>query len=257
MIVEYDGTEFHGWQIQPDRPTVQETLEKGIFTVLGEKVRLEAAGRTDAGVHARGQVVAFTARFLPDARSLQKSLNALCRPGIAVRELGEVPGEFDPRREAVARTYEYRIRNHPAPSPFSRRYAWHVREPLDFDAMQTAASALLGERDFSSFQAADCDAENPVRRVERSSFRQEGDDIVYEVRASAFLRHMVRSIVGTLVEVGRGERTVESVRELLEARDRRLAGPTAPPHGLCLLRVDYPEAVPCVGNGRRLSAASS
>lgn len=239
MVLEYDGAEFSGWQIQPDRPTIQEAIEKALRTILGGMVRVEAAGRTDAGVHARGQVAAFTTEASPDLASLQRSLNALVRPFIAVRELSAACPDFDPRRDAVAREYHYRIRNHPWPSPFSRRTAWHLRDPLDVAAMEQAARLLVGEHDFRSFQAADCDAENPVRRIYRSELVREADDLVYVVSATAFLRHMVRNIVGTLVEVGRGERSVAEFQDLLAARDRKRAGPTAPPHGLCLIRVDY------------------
>lgn len=239
MVLEYDGTDYHGWQVQPGRPTIQASLERALETVLGEAVRVAAAGRTDAGVHARGQVAAFTTGRSPDLGSLERSLNALCGPEIAVRELREVAERFDPRRDARSRTYEYRIRNRPVASPFSRRYAWHVREPLDLASMSRAAAILVGEHDFSSFQAADCDAESPVRSVERSELERGGEEVVYRISANAFLRHMVRNVVGTLAEVGRGVRTAEDFESLLEARDRRLAGPTAPAHGLCLVSVEY------------------
>jgi tRNA pseudouridine38-40 synthase len=239
MVLEYDGTDFSGWQIQPDRPTVQETLERALETILGETVRVEAAGRTDAGVHARGQVAAFSTTNQPNLASLQRGLNALAAGAITVLDLVEVNVDFDPRRDAVRRIYEYRIRNHRWPSPFSRRYVWHVRQSLDVEAMSRAAAMLLGEHDFSSFQAADCDAENPVRRVLRSELLQEGPDVTYVIEATAFLRHMVRNVVGTLVEVGRGGRSAADFGRILEARDRRVAGPTAPAHGLCLVRVDY------------------
>ncbi len=239
MVLDYDGTDYHGWQVQPDRPTVQGVLEEALATILGERVRLDAAGRTDAGVHARGQVAAFSTLRAVDCPRLQRGLNALCGPGIVAQRVGPVAADFDPRRDARSRRYEYRIRNAPWPSPFTRRHAWHLHYPLDVMAMQQAAAALVGQHDFSSFQAADCDAENPVRRVFESRCEITGPDVVYRIGATAFLRHMVRNVVGTLVEVGRGERTLDDFMRLLNARDRTLAGVTAPPHGLCLVNVEY------------------
>jgi tRNA pseudouridine38-40 synthase len=239
MLIEYDGTEYAGWQIQPDRPTIQEGLERALRTVLGQEVKVEGAGRTDAGVHARGQVAAFTTEKEPNLRGLERSLNALAGRGITVLALEPAPASFDPRRDARRRRYEYRILCRAWPCPFRSRYVWHVREPLDVAAMDAAAAHLVGEHDLSSVQAADCDADNPVRRVFTSRVVRDGDEVVYAVEATAFLRHMVRNVVGTLVEVGRGERSVDQFRELLRARDRRHAGPTAPPHGLCLVHIDY------------------
>jgi tRNA pseudouridine38-40 synthase len=241
MVVEYDGTDYFGWQIQPDRPTVQGALEKALSTILGEAVRLEAAGRTDAGVHARGQVAAFSTERSIEPSSLHRGVNALCGRGIVVRDLRRAADDFDPRRNARSRSYEYRIHNAPWPSPFSARYAWHVHTPLDVAAMCHAAKMLVGEHDFSSFQASDCDAENPIRRVLESDLGDDDGEIVYRVTATAFLRHMVRTIVGTLAEVGRHERSVEDFQALLVERDRTRAGPTAPPQGLCLMRVTYAE----------------
>jgi tRNA pseudouridine38-40 synthase len=239
MVLEYDGTDYCGWQLQPGLPTIQGALEQALSTILGEAVRIEAAGRTDAGVHARGQVAAFTPPRAMDLVSLHRGVNALAGPGIVVRRLAEVANDFDPRRDARSRTYEYRICNLPWPSPFTARYAWHVHRPLDVPALARAAEGLVGEHDFSCFQAADCDAENPVRRILESNVEARDGEIVYRVTATAFLRHMVRTIVGTLAEVGRGERTIDDVAALVASRDRTRAGPTAPAHGLCLLRVDY------------------
>ena len=239
IVLEYEGTDYHGWQVQPDRPTVQGALEAALATILGERVRIEAAGRTDAGVHARGQVAAFSTARAVDCALLQRSLNALCGPGIAAQRVGRVADDFDPRRDARSRRYEYRIRNAPWPSPFTRRHAWHVHRPLQVAAMERAAAALVGEHDFSSFQAADCDADNPVRRVLESALETTSEGIVYRIGATAFLRHMVRNVVGTLVEVGWGERTPDEFFSLLAARDRTRAGATAPPHGLCLVSVEY------------------
>jgi len=239
MVVEYDGTEYCGWQVQPDQPSVQGALEQALATILGETVRIEAAGRTDAGVHAHGQVVAFSTGRERDLFALQRGLNALCAPGITVRVIAPADDSFDPRRDARRRTYQYAIDNRPWPSPFRRRYAWHVPKPLDVDSMRAAAALLVGEHDFRSFQAADCDADSPVRQVFRSEIADRDRELVYTIAATAFLRHMVRNVVGTLVEVGRGERTVKQFGDLLAARDRRLAGATAPPHGLSLVRVEY------------------
>jgi tRNA pseudouridine38-40 synthase len=239
MVLEYDGTDYHGWQIQPDRPTVQGVLEGALATILGERVRLDAAGRTDAGVHARGQVAAFSTGRPVDCAKLQRGLNALCGPEIVAQRVGLVGDDFDPRRDARSRLYEYRIRNAPWTSPFTRRHSWHVHRVLDRSVMQRAAAALVGEHDFSSFQAADCDAENPTRQVFESSWETVGEDLVFRIEATAFLRHMVRNMVGTLVEVGSRERTVEDFLDVLAARDRTRAGVTAPPHGLCLVKVAY------------------
>ncbi len=241
ITVEYDGTDYCGWQVQPDRPTIQASLERALTTILGHEIRVEASGRTDSGVHARGQVAAFSTHATRDPRTLLRSLNALVRPGIVVRALREADDSFDPRRDAARRTYEYSIDNRAHPSPFRRRYAWHVHAPLDLLAMSAAAAVLEGEHDFSSFQAADCDADTAVRRVFESCWEERGEEIVYRIAATAFLRHMVRNVVGTLVEVGNGTRPPETIAALLAARDRTLAGPTAPPHGLSLVGVDYDE----------------
>lgn len=239
LIIAYDGTAFHGWQSQPDRRTVQDVLEAGVLQLTGESVRIAASGRTDAGVHAEGQVVAFDLQRAWEPRRLLLGLNAVTAGDVAVREATVAPDGFDPRRWATRRRYVYRIWNTSWESPFWRRYAWRVSHALDTEAMAAAAAVLLGEHDFSSFRAAGCDAETPVRRVYRSEVSRYGERIEYTVEATAFLRHMVRNIIGTLVEVGRGVRHADGVPALLAARDRRLAAPTAPARGLRLEEVSY------------------
>jgi tRNA pseudouridine38-40 synthase len=239
MVVEYDGTDYRGWQIQPGDRTIQGELESALETVLRRRTRVEGAGRTDAGVHALGQVAAFAAADGVDLRTLERRLNGILAPAIAVHGLRTVPDTFDPRRDARARTYLYRIWAAPWASPFARRFAWHVYDALDVGSMAEAAAALEGEHDFSAFQAAGCDADNPVRRVLESAVERRGSEIVLRIAATAFLRHMVRAIAGTLVEIGRGRRRGADLSALLAGRDRTQAGPTAPPQGLVLARVDY------------------
>lgn len=241
LTLDYEGTVYQGWQRQPSGPTVQETLERALTTALREPVRVRAAGRTDAGVHAHGQVAAARVTRVPeDLGRLQRSLNALVPPDVAVREIALVDDAFDPRRDARSRVYEYRILNAPSPSPFWRRYAWHIVDALDAAAMDTAAAALLGEHDFAAFRAADPAApRSTVRRVLESRVQARAPLLVYRVEATAFLKHMVRNVVGTLVEVGRGERPPAAIAELLAGRDRTRAGPTAPAHGLALMDVRY------------------
>lgn len=239
LTLQYDGTEFHGWQLQPDRRTVQGVLEDSIFRMVGERVRVAASGRTDAGVHAHGQVVTFVLEREWPAERLFRGLNAVTPDDIGIRDVAVAPDDFDPRRSASSRVYVYRIWNARWESPFWRRHAWLVPRRVDIDAMNRAAAALVGEHDFTSFRAATCDAEGPVRRVLVSRFERDEELLLYRVEATAFLRHMVRNIIGTLVEVGEGKRTAESVAALLSARDRTKAAATAPPHGLTLEQVKY------------------
>jgi tRNA pseudouridine38-40 synthase len=238
LIVEYDGTDFHGWQVQPGVRTVQATLEEALARLLGHPAHAAAAGRTDAGVHAAGQVVCFRSERAIPLPTLRRALNALTPEDVVIRAADTVPEEFDARRAARCRRYVYRIWNRREPSPFWRRYAWHVAWALDLDAMRHAAAQLVGEHDFSSFRASGCDATHPVRRVLRSELERRGDLLAYAIEATAFLRHMVRNIVGTLVEVGSGRRDAD-LTALLAARDRTQAAATAPPHGLCLAEVCY------------------
>jgi tRNA pseudouridine38-40 synthase len=239
VTIEYDGTNYHGWQIQPNGESIQAVLERAISTFLGKPTRITGSGRTDAGVHALGQVANFLVDKEYDRHRMLRGLNALTPRDITIKEVDLVPDSFDARRGARSRVYEYHILNRSTPSPFFLNRAWYLHERLDVQAMREATTCLLGEHDFSSFRASGCDAVNPVRKVYRSSLDPRGELLVYTIEATAFLRHMVRNIVGTLVEVGRGWRMPQAFRELLETRDRTQAGSTAPANGLFLVKVKY------------------
>ena len=239
ITIEYNGTSYCGWQIQPNGESVQAVLEQALSTFFGTPTRITGSWRTDAGVHAIGQVANFSADKEYDRHRILRALNALTPVDITIKEVEVVADSFDARRDGRSRIYEYRILNRSTPSPFYLNRAWHVHEELDRVAMRDANSCLLGDHDFSSFRAAGCEAMHPIREVYQTSLEPRGELLVYTIEATAFLRHMVRNIVGTLVEVGRGLRTPQSFRELLDRRDRTLAGPTAPPHGLYLMEVKY------------------
>jgi tRNA pseudouridine38-40 synthase len=239
LTIEYDGTNYYGWQVQAKGETVQAVLERALSTFFGKPIRLTGSGRTDAGVHALGQVANFFCDQEPDPHRLQRGLNALTPDDITIKAVQIVPDSFDARRDGRSRVYEYRILNRPSPSPFYLKYAWHVHDALAVKAMQEAIRCLEGEHDFSSYRAAGCDAAHAVRTVYRVSLDERDELLVFTIEATAFLRHMVRNIVGTLVEVGRGVRIPQSFSELLESRDRTKAGPTAPAHGLFLIEVNY------------------
>jgi tRNA pseudouridine38-40 synthase len=239
LTVEYDGTGYHGWQIQATGKTVQGVLEKAVSTLVGRPTRIVGSGRTDAGVHALGQVANFISDKELQPYRLQRALNALTPEDVTVKKVEIVSDSFNARRHGRSRIYEYRILNRSSPSPFHLRYAWHVHDALDVAAMRQAITYLKGEHDFSSFRGAGCDATHPVRTVYGTSIEQSGDSVVFTIEATAFLRHMVRNLVGTLVEVGRQQRSPESFAVLLDARDRTQAGMKAPAQGLFLIEVKY------------------
>ena len=239
LTIEYLGTRYHGWQTQRNGETIQSVVEKAVSTYFGKGTRITGSGRTDAGVHALGQVANFFCDAEPDLHKLQRGLNALTPEDITIKRAEFVEDALDARRDGRARVYEYRILNRSTPSPFYLNRAWHVHEPLNVPEIRAAIVCLQGEHDFSSFRAAGCDAAHPVRTVYRISFGERDDLLIFTIEATAFLRHMVRNIVGTIVEVGRGLRTADQFRRLLEHRDRTKAGPTAPAHGLYLIEVKY------------------
>jgi tRNA pseudouridine38-40 synthase len=243
LTLEYDGAPFVGWQVQPNGPSVQGVLQEAIEKLCGSPVRVTGAGRTDAGVHARGQVASLEQpRELP-LSAWTAGLNTHLPAEVACVRAEEAPPGFDARRWARGKRYVYEIFRSPSRSPLVRGRAWEIRRPLDVDEMRAAASALLGRHDFSAFRAADCPARTTVREVRRFEIdvlgALDGQTVRLTIEATAFLKHMVRNIVGTLVEVGQGKRAAGSVSGLLARGDRTLAGPTAPPHGLYLDEVFY------------------
>jgi len=239
LTLEYDGTNYHGWQIQSAAPTVQGAVEAALQRLFNTPVRVRVAGRTDTGVHALSQVIAFHAPKTVDCVRFQRSLNGVLPADISVKRIEEVADSFDPRRHAKSRIYQYRIWNHQWRSPIWARYSWHISYALNSAAMNEAASLLVGDHDFSSFQGADSAEHNPHRTVLHSVIRQEGNFLFYDVEAHSFLRHMVRNIVGTLVDVGRETLSVDDFAAIFVSRDRTRAGLNAPPQGLFLVAVKY------------------
>jgi tRNA pseudouridine38-40 synthase len=241
MIVAYVGTGFAGWQVQPGRPTIQGVLEDRISRLLQEKTSLAGAGRTDAGVHARGQVANFLTgcRIPPDG--LLRGLNARLPPAIAVMRVEEADAAFHARADARWKEYRYRIARATVVSPFEAPFVAVVRGGLDVPAMRLASRAFEGRHDFTSFCAADTRVESKVRRVLRSEIEEHDGGVEYRVRADGFLRHMVRTLAGTLIQVGQGRIDVAAIPAILEARDRRAAGLCAPARGLTLEKVSYTE----------------
>ncbi len=245
VVLAYDGSDFSGWQVQPDRQTIQGTLASVIGRITGEKVLPQGSGRTDAGVHALGQVASLTTASAIPAENLAKALNDILPPSIRVLEVAEVPADFHARTSARAKTYRYRIYRGPVCPPFVARYVWHYPYPLDEGAMEQAAGLVMGEHDFTSFAAVDPERgreEEPisnVRRIFASSWKNEGEESVYHVSGNGFLHHMVRNLVGTFLLVGKGTLTPPDVAGILQARNRSVAGATAPASGLFLVDVKY------------------
>ena len=242
LLLEYDGTRYHGWQRQAAAATIQQTLEEAVQRLTGETVALIGSGRTDAGVHARGQVANFRTTSAIPIKAFHDGLNSLLPHDIAVLASTEAPPEFHARKSAPAKTYEYLILNRPSRSPLSHRRAWWIPRPLDLAAMRQAAAILPGEHDFTAFRASGSDHHHAVRRVLAADWEAgPGGQLRFAITATGFLRGMVRSLVGTMVETGRGKAPAARLAELLTSGARHLAGPTAPPQGLYLVEVFYGE----------------
>jgi len=245
LTLSYDGSDFSGWQVQPDASTIQGTLASAIGRLTGENVLPQGSGRTDAGVHALAQVATFSTASPIPVENFLKALNDILPPSIRILEVKEVPADFHARKSARAKTYRYRICRAAICSPFLVRYVWHFPYPLAENAMSNAATAVVGEHDFTSFAAVDPErgqenneASN-VRTIFSSRFERQNDEFVYTVRGSGFLHHMVRNLVGTFILVGKGTLQPQDVAPILAARDRSAAGATAPASGLFLVSVEY------------------
>ena len=248
LLLAYDGTEFSGWQVQPGAATVQGTLASAIGRVTGESVLPQGSGRTDAGVHALGQVAAVAIQSPIPAENLVTALNDVLPSSIRVLEAAEVPAEFHARKSARAKTYRYTIFRGAICPPFRARYVWHYPYPLDEAVMQQVAACIVGEHDFTSFAAVDPERTKEEGRQERvsnvrtlfsSTWQRQADDLVYTVRGSGFLHHMVRNLVGTFLLAGKGTLKPSELLQILKARSRSDAGATAPASGLCLMSVEY------------------
>jgi tRNA pseudouridine38-40 synthase len=245
VILSYDGSEFSGWQVQPDAATVQGTLASAIGRITGEKVLPQGSGRTDAGVHALAQVATFATQSSVPTENFQKALNDILPPSVRVLDVAEMASQFHARHSARAKTYRHRIHRGAICPPFLARYVWHYPYPLDESAMAEAAKLVVGEKDFTSFAAVDpergpqAEAVSKVRTIFSSCWQRFGEEFVYVVRGSGFLHHMVRNLVGTSILIGKGTLHRQDMTRILEARARPAAGPTAPASGLYLVEVEY------------------
>ncbi len=237
LVIAYHGAAYSGWQIQPNVPTVQGAIEKQLLALTRVPCRVRAAGRTDAGVHAAGQVANFFTESTITPKAFFRGLNSRLPRDVAIHSVEEVPLDFDSRRHNRGKHYRYSIWNSPTPSPNLTSTSLHIHRSLDLVAMARATHHLIGTHDYSTFRAADCQRENRVRSLFRCSISRDGSLVHIHVEGSAFLQNMVRIIAGTLIDVGRGRRDPDSLKEMLQAQDRRRAGFTARPHGLCMMRV--------------------
>lgn len=239
LVLEYRGTEFVGWQVQPNGRSVQGVIQTALAQLLGHETHLAGSGRTDAGVHALGQVAAFDTSAARSERSVMKGLNSLLPPDVACLSAEVVDPDFDPRRQARRKLYRYTFLERAARSPLLADRVWHVGHTLDVERMHAAATLVIGRHDFASFRAAGCASTHPVRTIEDARVRRDGDLVLFEIVGNGFLRHMVRILAGTLYEVGTTRLDVAGFQAILAAADRKHLGKTAPPRGLSLVHVEY------------------
>jgi len=239
LTIAYDGTAYHGWQVQPGAVTVQETLESAARRFCGESFRFSASGRTDAGVHAWGQVASWPYAGKLSPEKIRAAFNALLPYDIRVRRVEEMAADFHARMAARSKTYLYVIDNAPVANPLLRRFTWHIRQPLDLNALRQASLRLVGTHDFLSFKAADGESRTSERTIFQARWRRRGALLLFFVKGDGFLKNMVRVMVGTLTECGRGKLHPSAMTRILDARDRAAAGLTAPASGLILRSVDY------------------
>jgi len=242
LTIEYDGTDYHGWQIQDNDITIQETIENALSTMTKEKIRLHASGRTDAGVHALGQAAHFKTDANISSDAFMAGLNSLLPDDIVIISCEKVDETFHARFDAKQKTYQYRIYNHPIPLAIGRQYTWHVKKKLDIDAMGRAIAHIIGTHDFKSFEGAGSPREHTTRTVFDAGMDiTDNGYLIVEITANGFLRYMIRNLVGTLVDVGLLKTSPDEFKHILESKNRDLAGITSPPHGLFLVNVNYDE----------------
>ncbi len=239
LTIEYDGTDFAGWQRQDHAPSVQATIEDALAQMVGGPVVVKGAGRTDAGVHARGQVAHFDTTTTIPLHGFRRGLNSTLPSAIAIVAVDEVAADFDARFSALGKWYRYSLWNAESRSAHQARTAWHLRGPLNIGAMQRMAARFIGRHDFAAFRASDCERRTTVRTLHRLDVRRDGVLVTFDVEADAFLKNMVRILVGTLVDIGRARLREDEVAQLLLTPDRKRAGPTAPALGLCMMAVRY------------------
>ncbi len=240
LIIEYDGTHYHGWQRQKSDRSIQGEIEAALFTMTSQRVTVIGSGRTDAGVHALAQVASFQCDTHLTPENFKKGLNSLLDVDIVIRDCQAAADDFHARYDARQRTYQYRILNRELPVAVGRQYVWHIRRPLDVAAMRRALPFIIGEHDFTSFEGAGSPQNSSVRRIMQAEIQEHPENrICFDITANGFLKHMVRNIVGTLVEIGRSNLTPADMGSILKAKDRAVAGPTAPAMGLFLMSVEY------------------
>ena len=239
LTIEYDGTNYHGWQVQKSDRTIQQEIETALFTITGEKILVIGSGRTDAGVHALGQVANFSVKTRLSPVNFLNGLNSLLPADIVIRECCLVDNQFHARFSAKSKTYHYRILNRKTPSAVGRQYEWFVSQKLAVEAMEKAVQYIRGTHDFKAFEGTGSPRSNTIRSVTAADIEWKNDRIVFKIKANGFLRYMVRNLAGTLVDVGLSRISHEDVKLILSSKNRTLAGSTAPAHGLFLVHVEY------------------